>query len=288
MKWLRWIGISLVSLTGLLAVVGIALFTAGGCKLGRKLTVAVHPIEVPSDSSSIAEGARLFSVYLCADCHGPQLAGTVLVDDPLLGRLIAPQLAPGRGSATADYTDEHWIRAIRHGIGGDGRPLVVMPSIDFANISEPDLAKIVAYTKQVPAVDQALPKTQFRLAQIMIGAGLFPLDYDRIDHSKPPPGKPASSDALASGKYLSMVCSGCHGADFMGNEEFGGPQLARGGVFDAYDEVKFRTMLATGVAADGRALDPKVMPWKGLGQMTAEEQHAIWAYLKTVPATPAK
>ena len=288
MKWLRRIGIGLAVLVALVVVVAFTLYVVGGRKLARTLTAEVHPIAVPSDSASVAEGARLAAVYLCAACHGPHLEGQVMADDPIFGRLVAPHIAPGEGSVTTGFTDESWVRAIRHGVGGDGRPLVVMPASDYNNVSGDDLAKIVAYLKQVPPVDNVPPKLELRLAQVLIGGGMFPLDYDRINHSKLPPAKPASSDVLATGEYLGMVCRGCHGADLMGSEQFGGPQLARGGPFDGYDEAEFRTLLATGVAADGRAIDPALMPWKALAELTDEEQHAVWAYLKTVPASAAK
>lgn len=288
MKWLRWIGISLVSLIVVLAVVAFALYALGGRKLARTVTAQVHPVEVPTDSASIAEGERLVATYLCTECHGPRFEGQVLEDDPLLGRLVAPHLAPGEGSVTAGFTEEHWIRAIRHGVGGDGRPLVVMPSSDYNAISREDLGRVVAYVRHLPPVDNVTPKSEYRLAQVLIGAGAFPLDYDRIDHSKPPRTKPAPDDLLATGEYVAMTCRACHGADLMGSKDMGGPQLARGGAFDAYDEEKFHALLTTGTAADGRAIDPSKMPWKGLAHMTDEERHAVWTYLKGLPAAAPK
>jgi len=265
------------------------LFGLGGRKLARTVTAEVQPLAIPSDSASVAEGERLVSIYMCAKCHGEQLEGHLIAEDPVFGRLVAPHIAPGAGSVTAGFTEDQWVRAIRHGVGGDGRPLVVMPSYEYNTLSREDLGRIIAYVKQVPAVDHTPPKMRLRLAQVLIGAGVFPFDYDRIDHSVPPVTKPASDDLVAKGRYVGMLCRACHGADLMGSEDMGGPQLARGGKLDAYDEAAFRRVFSTGVAADGHAIDPEKMPWESLGHMTDEELHAVWAYLRTVspPAAPA-
>lgn len=288
MKWLRWIGIFLVAVVALVAIIAFTLYTLGGRKLARKVSVTLGPIEIPTDSTSIAEGRRYVKIFLCVDCHGSRLEGRVLVDDPVFGRLVPPHIAPGAGSVTANFTAEDWIRAIRHGVGGDGRPLVVMPSSDYNGaLSATDLANIVAYLQHADPVDNTPPRTQLKLAQVMLGAGAFRFEFDQIDHSKPAPPKPSAEDTLGTGKYFARICQGCHGESLMGGQDpdMGGPPLAQGGVLEAYDEERFIRVFRTGVAQNGRNLDAERMPWKFLGAMTEPELHAVWTYIRTVPAT---
>jgi hypothetical protein len=52
-------------------------------------------------------------------------------------------------------------RAIREGIGHDGRPLLpIMPYDAFQNLSDEDLAAIVVYLRSIPPVRHPLPKMQ--------------------------------------------------------------------------------------------------------------------------------
>jgi mono/diheme cytochrome c family protein len=291
MKVLRWIGIVLVSLVALIGIAGFVLFTIGGQKLARKLQVDVHPVSIPSDSASIAEGERYTRIFLCVDCHGDRLQGQLMFEDPVLGRLTTPHISPGQGSVTADYTDEDWVRAIRHGVGAGGRPLVVMPSKDYNKfLSGPDLANIVAYLKQAEPIDHEADKMELKLAQALIGAGVFPVEYDHIDHTIVAAPKPAVTDTLALGAYFGHICQGCHGADLMGSDDpqMGGPALARGGVMESYDLRSFIHLFRTGEAQNGRVLERTNMPWKPLGAMNDEELTAVWTYLRSVPATTKK
>ena len=40
--------------------------------------------------------------YGCLECHGGDLSGGVMMDDPLLGRMLGPNLTGGRGTRTTD------------------------------------------------------------------------------------------------------------------------------------------------------------------------------------------
>src|SRR5690606_30225998 len=121
-------------------------------------------------SATIARGAHLASALgKCADCHGDGLGGNVMVDDPALGRLSAPNLTRGRGGVTADFAMADWDRAIRHGVRPDGTGLVVMPSEDYAALTDADLAALVGYLRQLPPVDREVPPSVIR----MLGRALY-------------------------------------------------------------------------------------------------------------------
>ena len=106
---------------------------------------------------SLARGQHLVEIG-CADCHGADLSGKAVIDEPPLASIYASNLTAGQGGIGQSYTnDADWVRAIRHGIRPDGTPLLVMPSQVYYYYSDEDVAAIVAYAKKVAPVDNELP-----------------------------------------------------------------------------------------------------------------------------------
>src|SRR5688572_29672326 len=101
-------------------------------KLNRTISVPPETVQVSTDTSSIQRGQHMASaVAVCIDCHGPALAGKIFIDDPAIGRVIAPNLTRGRGGVGATSTDADFVKAIRYGVDPSGRPLLIMPSDDY-------------------------------------------------------------------------------------------------------------------------------------------------------------
>jgi len=48
------------------------------------------------------------------------------------------------------------VRAIRHGIGYDGKPLMIMPSKGYWYLSDEDLGAVIAFLKTAQPVDNVL------------------------------------------------------------------------------------------------------------------------------------
>jgi mono/diheme cytochrome c family protein len=123
------------------------------------------------------------------------------------GRLIvAPNITPDFETGAGGWTDDMLARAIREGIGHDGRAL--HPSMwygSFAMLSDEDLAAVVVYLRSIPAVRNSLPLTRLPDEERTRIAG------QPQPITEPVPG-PAPGDALARGKYLVNVadCGGCH------------------------------------------------------------------------------
>ena len=128
LKILKWFGIVLGGLVGVLAVAVLVVYFLAGAKLNEIIDVEVAAIVIPTDEAGIERGRHLVrTVGLCTECHGANLQGKVLEEDPLLGRLVGKNLTSGKGGIGADHTDNDIIRAIRHGVDHDGTALVVMP-----------------------------------------------------------------------------------------------------------------------------------------------------------------
>ncbi|NLY93336.1 MAG: cytochrome c, partial [Myxococcales bacterium] len=121
---------------------------------------------------AIERGRHLLSArYACADCHGEDFGGGVMVDDPAMGRLLGPNLTRGEGSVTLDYSVADWDRIVRHGIRKDGRP-ALMPSEDFMAMSDRELSDIIAYIRALPPVDNAVPpSTLGPIGKLLVATG---------------------------------------------------------------------------------------------------------------------
>ena len=161
---LKWFGIVLGGLLGLLVLAVVGVYVVDGAKLSKTYAVQPSPVAIPTDQASVVRGQHLVvATTKCVDCHGQNLSGGLFLDAGPVGVVYAPNLTRGKGSATAAYTDADWDRAIRHGVRPDGRGLLIMPSDEYHALSDADFGAIVAYVKSVPPVDNEVPKTEIRL-----------------------------------------------------------------------------------------------------------------------------
>src|SRR6516162_7433283 len=68
----------------------------------------------------------------------------------LPGKIIAPNLTPDKETGAGTWTDDMFARAIREGIGHDGRALFpLMPYQNFREFSDEDIASLVVYLKSL-------------------------------------------------------------------------------------------------------------------------------------------
>src|SRR4051794_23762723 len=113
-RLLRWTGRIALGLVALVLVAGATTFGLSEARMARKYTVPDHPFTPRTDSAGLALGERLVKVRGCVDCHGANLGGSMMIDDPMLGRLAPPNLTTaGRG---AELEPRDWERAIRHAV----------------------------------------------------------------------------------------------------------------------------------------------------------------------------
>ena len=293
-KILKWIGIALGSLVGLLALAFIVLYSIGSAKWNKlhgNYDVPVETIIVPTDQASITRGEHIATIHMCGYCHTETLSGqseTV----PALVTLTFPNLTAGGGGIGATNTDEDWVRAIRHGVGHDSRGLVMMPARLLYYIGDEDLGALIAYLKTLPPVDNELPPLNLGpLGRVMLVLVELPPEFTTpdatvIDHGGPRPVTPEPGVTVEYGEYLTHVCTVCHGENFNGQameREGLVPNLTPGGEVAFWTEEEFMTTLRTGVTPGGHQLN-EFMPWKYFGQMTDDELRAVWLYLQSLPA----
>lgn len=294
MRWMKRLLAAFGILLLLLAVTAGVLLWRADQMLSRQWTVDV-PALAPA-GADLAEGARQAQIRGCTGCHAADLGGHVLGLTPI-GALVPPNITRGEGGRTRDYTAADWDRAIRHGIAPGGRPLILMPSDDNANMSAADFAALVAYLDSVPPVTRELQPTQLSLlGRLLMGAGQLPLlAAERIHHDAAPAAAVAVAATAEYGAYVARICSGCHAPNLAGGKIPGTPpnfpaaaDLTQGGRVGSWSAAEFAAVIRTGTRPDGTKIDNRFMPWAAFAAMTDTEIAALHLYLKGLPAVPRK
>jgi len=287
----RWIGIVLGSLIGLLLVAGIVLYFIGNARLNKVYTVESSNLSLPTDDASIEYGKHRAET-LCQGCHGPDLSG---LDDwfnaPPIGHVDSANLTAGEGGLGADFTTEDYVRAIRHGIDKEGKPIFMVAVPSTAYLSDEDLAAIIAYLKTIPPVDHVVRERYFTpLANVMFAAGMLgKLPAEAVSH-EPHVTAPERGATVEYGEYMVNTndCRICHGTQLNGGKSpdptatWISPNLTPGGELGFWTEEQFINTIRTGKTPSGHELSEN-MPWKDYGKFYDEELKAIWLYLQTVP-----
>jgi cytochrome c len=249
------------------------------------------------------------NVAACVDCHSPhdwtqhdspipqgmEGAGEDMsILKGLPGTIVAPNLTPDPETRTGTWSDDALARAIREGIGHDGRTLFpLMPYQEYKHLPDEDLSSIIVFLRSLPPVRNPLPKTEI----------IFPVKYlirgvpEPVTDPLPPPDV---SDPVKRGAFLARIggCADCHtpadhgqpipNMDFSGGQVFEGPwgKVASANLtpdpsgIPYYDETLFLQAIRTGFVK-ARLLN-QIMPWRNYAGMTDEDLKAIFAYLKTV------
>ena len=295
-KALKWIGIVLGSLLGLLLVAGGILYLIGNSRLNKTYDFPPSNIVLPTDEASIEFG-RHRAESLCQGCHGPDLSGIInWFNAGPLGTIDSANLTAGEGGVGKEYTtDEDYVRAIRHGIDPNGKPLFMVAVVSTSNLSDEDLGAIIAYIKTVPPVDHKTNGQNFTaLAKILYVLGVLPQMPVEVVSHEAHVSRPEIGVTAEYGKYMvdTNDCRLCHGTDLNGGpfpdptKTKISPNLTPGGELAFWSEDEFVNTIRTGTTPSGHELDPEFMPWKEYGKFYDDELKAIWLYLQSVPSLP--
>jgi mono/diheme cytochrome c family protein len=296
-KILRWLGIILGVLVVLILLAAVVVYFRSEALVNKTYDAPANNLTIPTDAAAVERGRYLaHSVSVCVDCHGENLAGGIVADDPALGRIVAPNLTTGQGGVGADYRDADFVRVLRYGVMPDGASAKIMPSDDYQHLTDADLAAIIAYVRSVPPQDSILPTTELRiLGRILLATGQLPIMIaDRVNPNME--REPVSPGITAEyGSYLADIagCTGCHGPELSGGPIPAAPpdwphamNLTPSGEVGQWSEADFMQTIRSGVNPAGKGLNPEFMPWPRYASMTDEDLKALWAYISTVPAKP--
>jgi len=291
-KVLKWVGIVLGGLIVLLLLAVGAVYLISNSRLNKSYNIEPETVAVPTGDEAVQYGRHVAVIRGCADCHGNNLAGDPLIEDPALAYLYASNLTAGKGGIGGEYTNVDFVRAIRHGVDPDGKPLWFMPAQEFYYLNDHDLGALIAYIKSLPPVDHVMPENSGGLlGRILFVTGQLPLiPAELIDHTAARPPVVEAGVTAAYGEYLAVGCKGCHRANYAGGPIPGAPpdalpaaNLTPAGELSEWTEEDFINTMRFGITPEGDQLDPEWMPWPAIGQMTDEELQAVWLYLQSLP-----
>ncbi|HET9913142.1 MAG TPA: cytochrome c [Anaerolineales bacterium] len=319
-KFLKWVGVVLSALAGLMAVSLVVIYFKSQARLTRVYDLPEEVVSIPIDPNSIERGKHIFQFRGCEACHSeggyidvsesdqaanshlnlpsqdvPRMEGNIYLDDPAIGKVVASNLTSGQGGVAGNYSDQGWVRAIRHGVRADGTPLLFMPSTEFYFLSDEDLGAVIAYIKSAPPVDHELSPSAVsltgRVVMTLVPAITF-IPAELIPHDAPRPVAAEVGITPEYGEYLTYSCKVCHGLTMSGGPIPGFPSswppapnltFGAGSALPAWTEEGFINTIRTGVTPEGRNVRGEYMPWGSYKFMTGDELKAVWVYLQSLP-----
>ncbi len=270
-------------------------------------------VHASTDSAVIARGHYIVrDAAPCAACHGdPNQHADYMkgVDVPLVGGVkfaIPPgnfytrNLTGDSATGLGAVTDGAIARALRNGVGHDGRAL--LPFMEMQGLSDDDLAAVVSYLRTLPPVHNVIPPHDFNLLGKVVKATAL---ANPIGPSSPPPSVAPRAIGVETGKYLVesvSLCWACHTERSQMTGELTGPRFA--GTKDFTDEADAsRTWSPPNITADketgrlgqmtedqfvarfrqGRVIDGSPMPWQAFSRLTEDDLRSIYRYLSSLP-----
>lgn len=288
-KVLKWTGIGVGGLVGFLIVLIVVLVVLGTVlRVNKTYDIEVAAVDVPTDAESIARGRHIAESYaLRVECHGDKMEGKVIEEDLIFGTFAPPNLTAGLGGVGGKLSDLDYVRAIRHGVGRDGKGLFIMPSNHYNELSDEDLGAIIAYLKNLPTVDNEVKLKLGPLAKIisLFEPEFFPARLIYHDAVRSP--SPAQAITAEYGEYLTFMCTLCHGEQLSGGTvpgESDAPKAPNLTLLPRaqWSEEDFNKVMRMGVTPSGRQLDPEFMPWDHFSKMTDDELKALWLFLTSL------
>ncbi|MBT8403623.1 MAG: cytochrome c [Gemmatimonadetes bacterium] len=323
MKTFLKIAIGLILLVAILAAAGYA-WASSATAQAFEQTVEVHDVDFPVPypeaapeagptadgefatdgetggtgndvrAAAIQRGEHLVHArYGCADCHGENLGGGVMMDAMPMGRFLGPNLTGGAGSVVTGYGTADWDRAVRHGVAPDGRRLM-MPAADFQRMSDQELSDIVAHIGSLPPVDNEVTAVALGpIGKMLVARGIWQFSADRIgDHDSPHVARPPTATASVEfGRHLAATCVGCHKQDYTGGDIGGDPNwapaanLTAAGSLSQWTLEEFVRLMREGVRPDGsEVLEPMTFVMPAAQRMTDLELEAMYLFLRSLPA----
>jgi mono/diheme cytochrome c family protein len=273
---LRWLRNLVLTLAVLLVVFVAAVYARSEWIVRRTYDEPLVSIAIPTDSASVAEGGRLALVHGCRGCHTNTLTGEYLVDDPMLARLVAPNLT----ASVRRYSDPELVRIIRRGVRPNGRSVWAMASEMYALLDDEDLGRILAYLHSLPEAPGPDPMLRLGpLGRFGIAVGEFTpaaVLVHEVDSLTEAGTFPKSGDANAAGAYLVRTsCTECHGLTLEGGDSVPDLRIAAG-----YSPEQFAHFFGTGEALGGRELKTMSRMARGrFSHLTDAEVAAIHGYL---------
>lgn len=298
---------------GLGGVFGLAVVGLVGTvqmRWNRTLETPTTNITASTDPEVVERGRYLVQGPAhCAGCHGdvdqiehyeatgemiPLTGGFEIPIPP--GKMRPPNITPCETTGIGKMSDEDLARALRYGVGHEGR--ILFPIMPFANLADDDLTAIISYLRTVEPHTVEREPTEFTF----LGKALLTFAIPPAGPTGTPPASVTPGPTVEYGEYLAndvANCNGCHtNRDLMTGEyigePFGGgleldhrgktfviPNITLGGdgsKTKGWNEAAFIARIRTGQPST----EGSPMPWAPFSKMSDDDLRAIYAYLETI------
>src|SRR3954463_4890811 len=151
------------------AVLGIVVAgaIAGFAVIWRPAIAAVEPPASGSlDPALVKRGRELAAIGNCSDCHtlrgGRAFAGGLPVPTPF-GTIYSSNIIPDPETGIGRWSEAAFRRAMRDGVGRDGRHLYpTFPYDHFTHVTDEDDRALYAFLMTRPAVRALPPRNELR------------------------------------------------------------------------------------------------------------------------------
>lgn len=302
-------------IAGLVVLVAIGAAAAFVASRQHLTFDAQYPTVAASSDSTVVERGRYIvrDVAPCASCHGDPsqrpaymmgadvpLSGGFVFDIPP-GRFYPRNLTPDPETGLGNVSDRAIARALRYGVGHDGRAL--LPFMEMQGLSDDDLQAVVSYLRTQAPVRNPVPPHYYNVLGRVVKA-------TALAHPVGPASTPLTTAprgaSLETGRYLVesvALCWACHTQRSQMTGALTGPRFGgTTGLTEADDPT--HSWSPPNITGDpetgrlgkltedqfvarfrqGRVLPGSPMPWQAFSRMSEDDLRAIYRYLKTVPA----
>ena len=276
---------------------------------------APYPDVVASTDSAIVERGHYIvrSLAPCASCHGDptQRAANLKGDEVALvggyefaippGKFYTRNLTPDSATGLGAVSDKAIARALRYGVGHDGRAL--LPFMEMQGLADDDLQAVVSYLRTQPAINHPVPDHAYTLLGRVIKATVL---AKPVGPAVTPLAHSPRGASVETGKYLVesvALCWACHTERSQMTGALTGPRFGGTTGFTETDDPA-HSWSPPNITSDpetgrlgkmtedqfvarfrqGRILPGSPMPWQAFSKLNEEDLRAIYQYLKSVPA----
>ena len=301
----------IVGIVLLVVVAGGAVFVASRQNL--RFDVPYPNVSASSDSAIVERGRYIVrDVAPCAACHGDPsqraafasganvpLSGGFVFDIPP-GRFYTWNLTPDEETGLGKVSDGAIARALRSGVGHDGRAL--LPFMEMQGLSDDDLQAVVSYLRTQAPVRNPVPAHHYTLLGKVVKATAL---AKPVGPSATPPVRAPRGASVETGRYLAesvALCWACHTERSQMTGAVTGPRFGGTTGFTETDDPT-HSWSPPNITSDpetgrlgkltedqfvarfrqGRVIPGSPMPWQAFARMADEDLRAIYRYLKTVP-----
>ena len=295
----------------LIVVVGGAVYV--GARQNLEFDATYPKVAATTDSAVVERGRYVVRVLApCAACHGdptqraafasgadvPLSGGYVFEIPP--GKFYVRNLTPDPETGLGNVADSAIARALRYGVGHDGRAL--LPFMEMQGLADDDLQAVVSYLRTQAPVRNPIPPHYYNaLGKVVKATALS----KPVGPSSTPPVTAPHGVSVETGRYLAesvSLCWACHTERSQMTGALTGPRFGGTTGFTEADDPA-HSWSPPNITSDpetgrlgkmtedefvarfrqGRVIPGSPMPWQAFARMADDDLRSIYRYLKSVP-----